>query len=162
MKKIFALVIIVILLLTVSACREKSTDKTGSTTDTTENTEETTEQTTEEETIVTVEQPFVQTGEDEEEVTLTTTGADPSTIVVDLGNLVTLSVYSERVTATQLSCTELNVDQIILRGETVPVTVEAKKEGIFYFMDANTNQSLFKFMIAGTTFEAPPDNETTA
>ncbi len=167
MKKIFALVFVVILLLTVSACREKSTDKTGSTTETIENTEETTEQTagqeeeTEGETTVTVEEPFIQTGEADEDVTLTTTGAEPSTIVVDLGDLVTLSVYSERLTATQLSCTELDVDQIILRGETVPVTIKAKKEGIFYFTDATTGQSLFRFMIAGTTFGAPSETETT-
>ncbi|MFA6889251.1 MAG: hypothetical protein WC254_07185 [Candidatus Woesearchaeota archaeon] len=158
MKKIFALVIILILLLTVSACREKSTDSTGSTT---ENTEETSEETTEKDTTVTVEQPFVQTGEAQEEVTLTLTGAEPSTIVIDLGDLVTLSVYSERVKATQLSCEELHINQTILRGETVPVTVEAKKEGIFYFIDATTGEALFKFIIAGKTFEAPAETDTT-
>ena len=155
MKKIFALLIIALLLATLGACREKSTAQS-----TTTQNEETTdsEETTEDETTITIvdvnaeEQLFVQTGETEEEVTITQTGADQSTIVVDLGELVTLTVYSERLQPTQLYNDDLHVDTLIMRGETIPVTIEANEEGIFYFTDENTGQSLFKFMVAGTSF----------
>lgn len=155
MKKIFAVLFVVLLLATLGACREKS-----ATTETTEKTTESegTTKTNQEETTVTVvdvdanEEPFVQTGEAEEEVTITQEGAEPSTIVVDLGELVTLTVYSERLKPTQLYNDDLHVDALIMRGETLPVTIEANEEGIFYFTDANTDQTLFKFMIAGTSF----------
>lgn len=155
MKKIFALILAMLVLATLGACREKSTTSTETTEETTD-TQETTD--TEEQTTVTVvdvnagEDAFVQTGEAEEDITITQTGADRATIVVDLGELVTLNVYSERLKTTQLYNDDLGVDTLIERGDTVPVTIEANEEGIFYFTDETTGQTLFKFMVAGTSF----------
>ncbi len=155
MKKILALLLIAALLLTVGACRQKDT----TTESTLKTTEETTDGTTEEKTTtVTVvdvdagESEFVQTGQAYESIIITQEGADSSTIVVDLGELVTLNVYSERLKTTQLYNDDLHVDTEIMRGKTVDVTIEANEEGIFYFTDETTGQTLFRFMVAGTSF----------
>jgi predicted small lipoprotein YifL len=157
MKKIFALFLVVLILATLGACRQKSTTTENEETTNTEEADEN-EETSMSETTVTIvdvdanEQPFVQTGKTDEDITITQTGADKATVVVDLGELVTLNVYSERLKPTQLYNKDLHVDTLINRGETVTVTIEANEEGIFYFTDASTDQTLFKFMIAGTSF----------
>lgn len=162
MKKMFIyaflIAFLIILLFAISACREKTEEKATETIreegkatvsigegDGTIVTQET-------EDVDANEQPFVQTGEQTEEVTITITGAEPSTIVVDFGDLVTLETYSERLKPTQLYNQDLHLDQTINRGETVDVVIEANEEGIFYLFDKNTNESLVRFMVAGTSF----------
>lgn len=162
MKKMFIYAFLIgfliILLFAISACREKTEEKATETIseddkatvfigegDGTIITEET-------EDVDANEQPFVQTDKETEEVTLTITGAEPSTIVVDFGDLVTLKIYSERLKPTQLYNEDLHLDQTIKRGETVDVVVETNEEGIFYLFDKNTNESLIRFMVAGTSF----------
>lgn len=157
MKKLFVLAFLVILLLGISACREKTT---STTTETGEETSETTEEGTTAETATTEteedvdanEDIFVQTGEAEEDATLTLTGAEPSTIVVDLGDLVTLKVTSERLKAVEFYNADLHVNQTIARGETATITIEANEEGIFYLKDNTMNEDLIRFMVAGTDF----------
>lgn len=154
-KKMFVLFCVLLVALALVSCKE--TTRTGSATKTEEGTfSETME---EDEEIAAEEDPnaneesFVQTGTAEEEVLLTLSGADPSTVVVDLGELVTLNVYSERLKDTHLYNEDLYVDSVIARGKTVQVTIEANEEGIFELVDANMNNTaLLRFIVAGTSF----------
>ena len=163
MKKVFTLFLLGLLLLSVAACRQNdsagqsassvSEGKSETATETgSEETSSSTTETTAEVDVNANEEAFVQTGKDIEKVTLTLSGATPSTIVVDLGDLVTLSTTSERLKPTQLYNEDLLVDQTINRGETVDVAIETNEEGVFYFTDKTTGEQLFRFMIAGTTF----------
>ncbi len=164
-KLLFVMIVIAALILGVSGCREKSstgqTTELAGTTETSSSSEtagvgasqETGAEITGTIDVNAGENAFVQTGTYDEEVTLLGTGgAEPSTVVVDLGDLVTLQVYSERLKATEIYNEDLLVDQTVNRGETVTLTIEANEEGIFYFTDKTTNEELFRFMIAGQSF----------
>lgn len=156
-KKMVVLFCILLVAFALVSCR--ATDRTSPATRTMEGS---ISETTEEEEAIEVseetdpdanEAAFVQTGTAEEDVTLTLTGADPSTVVVDLGELVILTVYSERLIDTRLYNEDLHVDTVMSRGKTAEVTVEANEEGIFELVDANMNNTvLLRFIVAGTSF----------
>jgi hypothetical protein len=159
MKKLFAIILLTLVLM-LGACRsESSIGEATSATETTSAGTETSSGTASSSSATAVpvdvnanDEAFVQTGEQYEEITITIDGATPSTIVVEKGDLVTLVVYSERLKPTQIYNEDLLVDQNVDRGETVELTIEANEEGIFYFTDKNTGDELFKFMIAGQSF----------
>ncbi len=153
-KKLIVLFCVLLVAFALVSCRE--TTKTSSATKTVEGTILETEEAEEvaaEADPDANEEPFVQTGTAEEDVVLTLTGADPSTVVVDLGHLVTLNVYSERLKETRLYNEDLHVDALLARGKTVQVAIEANEEGIFELVDTNMNNTaLLRFIVAGTSF----------
>lgn len=159
MKKLFAIVLAALVLLMLGACRAESsageatsateTSTDSGSTDTSSSTTDSSSTTTAPVDVNADEEAFVQTGEADEDVTLRQNGADPSTIVVDFGDLVTLNVYSERLKPTQVYSEDLIVDQTVERGKTITVTIEANEEGVFYVTDKLTGDQLFRFMVAG-------------
>ena len=162
MKKRGILLFLVSLLLVLGACRQNGaeTGTESGNTDTSDNAEASSDDESETDgatdTVVDVnadEAAFVQTGEHEQSIKLIGTGgADPSTIVVDLGDLVSLEVFSERVQPTELYNEDLLIDVTINRGQTMTITIEANEEGFFYFTDKITGDQLFKFAVAGQSF----------
>lgn len=157
MKKRALLLFLVLLLLALGACRESATDTETETADGADDNDGTTDDDgTSDETPEDVnanEAAFVQTGEHEESVKLLGTGgAEPATVVVELGDLVTLEIFSERLQTTQIYNEDLMVDAMVGRGETITVTIEANEENIFYITDKITGDQLFKFMVAGQSF----------
>lgn len=154
-KKMLVVFCVLLVALALVSCKE--TTRTGSVTKTEEGTISETMEVDEEIAAEADpnanEEPFIQTGTANEEVLLTLSGADPSTVVVDSGELVTLNVYSERLKDTHLYNEDLYVDSVIARGKTVQVTIEANEEGIFELVDANMNNTaLLRFIVAGTSF----------
>lgn len=165
---------VLLLFVMLGACRDKTA--TGETTEpaaiassseaseagateTTENTEETTAGTSESATgdVNANEETFVQTGTDTEDITISITSSNPSTIVVDHGDLATLNIYSERLKPTEVYNEDLLVDTTINRGATGVVTIQANENGYFNIIDKNTGENLFRFIIAEQNLEG---NET--
>lgn len=168
MKKILLLIAVLMIAAILGACRDETTTgkmiETATTPTTTETS--TSEVTTSEESGETAsaaiaaaaaaealtgeETEFVQTGTHDEEVSLSANGgADPSTIVADFGDLITLSVYSERLKATEIYNEDLEVDQTVARRGTVTVEIEANEQGFFAIVDKTTNEELFRVIVAG-------------
>ena len=95
---------------------------------------------------------FEQTGTQKEDVIITPILNVPK-IVVDLGDLVTLEVYSEYLQEVHLWNEDLHVDATVGRGETVTLTIEANEEDFFSIVDTNqNNMEVMTFVVAGTSF----------
>ena len=162
MKKKAMVLFLVLLLLVLGSCRKNGaeTGTDSGNTDTSDGAEASSDDESETDgatdTVVDVnadEAAFVQTGEHDESVKLVGTGgAEPAMIVVDLGDLVTLEIFSERVQTTEIYNEDLLVDVTVGRGQTTTVTIEANEEGFFDVIDKTTGEQLFKFAVAGESF----------
>jgi hypothetical protein len=87
-----------------------------------------------------------------ESVTITPT-ASAEMLVVDLGDLVTLTVYSEHLKEVHVWNEDLYVDATVERGREVVLTIEANEEGFFNIVDKNQDDLiLVKFVVAGQSF----------
>lgn len=172
MKKILTIMAILLLFVMLGACRdntaigestepaatgssEASEAGAGETTETTEETTGTSTSATED--VNANEEAFVQTGTDVEEVTIGITESKPSTIVVDHGDLVTLTIYSERLKPTEIYNEDLLLDQTVNRAETVTVTIQANENGYFTITDKNTGDNLFRFIVAEQSLNGASD-----
>ncbi|MBI5073223.1 cupredoxin domain-containing protein [Candidatus Woesearchaeota archaeon] len=167
MKKMFTIMVVLVLFAMLGACRDKaatgeatetsaaassSEASEASAAETTESAEETTGTGSESATttgdVNANEDAFVQTGTDVEDITIGMTQSNPSTIVVDYGDLVTLNIYSERLKPTEVYNEDLLVDNTINRGGKAVVTIQANENGYFNIIDKNTGENLFRFIIA--------------
>jgi hypothetical protein len=101
---------------------------------------------------------FEQTGTHDESVTISSVQSVP-TVVADLGDLMTLEVFSEYVQDVHMWNEDLGVDSIVSRGNDrdmdssiVVLEIEANEEGFFSVEDKNTGDVVMKIIIAGTSF----------
>ncbi len=174
MKKLLMLMAVLLVFVMLGACREKtatgettepaatgSADATSNTgAETTSSTSDTaTEQTSTGSDATTTEsvsstdpdageETFVQTGTYTDNVKIGVTSSDPSLIVVDHGDLVTLTITSERLKPTEIYNADLHVDTNVDRAKTVTVSIQANENGYFNITDQNTNDLLFKIVVA--------------
>ncbi len=168
------LMTVLMLFVMLGACREKAATGEAAQTATTgteateagasevsETTEETsTSETTESTTPADVnanEDVFVQTGTQDEDITLGVTESDPSTIVVNYGDLVTLNLYSERLKPTEVYNEDLLVDETVNRAGRATITIQANENGYFNIIDKNTGETLFRFIVAEETLKGKAD-----
>jgi hypothetical protein len=162
MKKIITLLLVLFLTVGISGCNEAGSggsatvdtgsDDAGSSDSDSSDSDDMADITADDGVDDNADDPvFEQTGTQDESVTITQ-GEDTETVVVDLGDLVTLEIYSEYLSDVHLYNEDLYVDTTVTRGNTVELVIEANEEGIFMIVDGNSGAELVKFIVAGTSF----------
>ncbi|PIN79763.1 hypothetical protein COV16_02425 [Candidatus Woesearchaeota archaeon CG10_big_fil_rev_8_21_14_0_10_34_8] len=160
MRKIFVLMFVLLLVSAVASCRDNGSSTATDTKDKGTSTSDDEGMDTGNDDNMEVNDDtdpnendpvFEQTGKHEESVTITK-GEKAPTVVVDLGELVTLEVYSEYLKDVHLYNEDLYVDSTISRADTEKLIIEANEEGIFSIIDKDTGDQVIKFIVAGVSF----------
>ncbi len=159
MKKIITAVLCLLFVVAIAGCRDRdstaqrdSTESGSIATDTSDSIVDTAEVDQEELANSNADDPvFVQTGTADESIIITPVSKAPM-VVVDLGELTTLEIYSEYIQDVHLWNEDLYVDRSLSRGDTVMLTIEANEEGFFDIVDKNQNNTeVIRFVVAGTS-----------